>query len=152
MTEAPDSAPPPATPASDPNAAKGPLFEFNRPTVVALFYLATYFTVFSGVIGVVLAYIWRSERHAAWEAAHYPYLIRTFWLGLAALGAVALACLAVLVATTGLAHDDGAGVLAILAAAMLLPLVALWLLVRSLIALVGAQNRQPVKRPYSWLA
>jgi uncharacterized membrane protein len=66
---------PPATPAGS--------FDFNRPTIISLLYLASFITGITGIIGVVLAFVWKGEAHEPWEATHYTYLINTFWIGLA---------------------------------------------------------------------
>ena len=72
--------------------------EVNGPTLVGLLYLATYFTVVSAPIGVVLAYVWRQQPVPEWQQSQFTYLIRTFWLGLggyALFGALGLAVVAV---------------------------------------------------------
>src|SRR3546814_8368095 len=51
-----DSVPPPAT---STNAS----FDLNRPTIVALLYLASFLTGITALIGLVLAYIWKNEPH-----------------------------------------------------------------------------------------
>lgn len=141
-------APPPLL--RDPNASTGPLFEFNRPTVIVLLYLATYFTGLSAVVGVILAYVWRAEA-TEWEASHLTWLIRTFWLGLAAM---IIGLLAMLV---GLAASSGGGVLGvdplagILLAVLIVPAGLIWLLARCVRCLIRAQQRQPMPRPHSWL-
>ncbi|MAC57835.1 MAG: hypothetical protein CMH85_06070, partial [Novosphingobium sp.] len=62
------------------NPASG--FELNNPTIISLLYLASFVVGVTGIIGVVLAFVWRSEPKAAWEESHYQYLINTFWIGL----------------------------------------------------------------------
>ena len=48
-----------------------------------MLYLSALALGITGVVGVVLAYVWRSEQPNGWEASHYTYLIRGFWLWLA---------------------------------------------------------------------
>ena len=48
-----------------------------------MLYLSALALGITGVVGVVLAYVWRSEQPDGWEASHYTYLIRGFWLWLA---------------------------------------------------------------------
>lgn len=103
-------------------------FEFNRPTIVSLLYLASCVTGVTLIIGVVLAYVWKGEPHQPWEETHYTYLIRTFWI--AVVGTV-LGMLTLLI---------GIGFL-------ILPGIGIWALVRTVLSLVGAQKREPMKDP-----
>lgn len=107
-------------------------FEFNRPTIIGLLYAGSYITGLSGLIGLVLAYVWRSEPHEPWEATHYSYLIRTFWLSIAAviIGVVTLIV--------------GVGF-------VILGLIGLWALVRIVLSLVNAQKRAPMPNPETLL-
>ncbi|RJF94083.1 DUF4870 family protein [Sphingomonas cavernae] len=107
-------------------------FDFNRPTIIALLYLASFITGITAVIGIVLAHIWANEPGEAWGQSHYRYLIRTFWLALAA-GAVGVVLTIVLVG------------FAILFA------VTLWVAVRSVVSLVKAQKREPLADPATLL-
>lgn len=103
-------------------------FEFNRPTIIALLYLASFVFGITAVIGVVLAHIWAGEPAEPWEASHYRYLIRTFWLGLVA-GAIGVVLTIVLIG------------FAILLA------VTIWVVVRAVISLVKAQKREAIADP-----
>lgn len=107
-------------------------FEFNRPTIVGLLYAGSYLTGVSGLIGLVLAYVWKGEPHEPWEATHYTYLIRSFWIGLAA---IVVGLLTMLI---------GIGFL-------LLGGVGIWFLVRLVLSLVNAQKRQPMANPETYL-
>ncbi len=107
-------------------------FEFNRPTIVGLLYAGSYLTGVSGLIGLVLAYVWKGEPHEPWEATHYTYLIRSFWIGLAA---IVVGLLTMLI---------GIGFL-------LLGGVGIWFLVRLVLSLVNAQKRQPIANPETYL-
>ena len=60
-------------------AGKPPLLA-NRPFVIGLLYILGPWTGFTGLIGVVLAYVFRSGEHEEWEASHFRYLIATFWV------------------------------------------------------------------------
>lgn len=116
-------------PTPRPNATPGPNgFEFNRPTIVGLLYLASCITGISAIIGVVLCYIWKGEPHEPWEATHYTYLIRTFWIGV--IGSVA-GIVTLLV---------GIGFLILLG-------IAIWSLVRTVLSIVSAQKREAMKDP-----
>ncbi|MDD3798350.1 MAG: hypothetical protein PHE36_04135 [Novosphingobium sp.] len=126
----PASTPPAPQPAA-PSAA--PAFAFNRPTIVSLLYLSSCVLFATGIVGLVLAYVWRNEPHEEWETSHYTYLIRTFWLGL--LGAVVSTLL--MVVAIGF---------------LLLGAVAILVIVRCVLSLVAAQKQQPMPNPETWLA
>lgn len=112
-----------------PDATPGPSgFEFNRPTIVALLYLASCITGISALIGVVLCYVWKAEPHQPWEATHYTYLIRTFWIGVIG-SLVGIVTLLV-----------GIGFLILLG-------IGIWSLVRTILSLVSAQKREAMKDP-----
>lgn len=107
-------------------------FELNRPTIVGLLYAGSYLTGVSGLIGLVMAYVWKGEPHEPWEATHYTYLIRSFWIGLAA---IVVGLLTMFI---------GIGFL-------LLGGVGIWFLVRLVLSLVNAQKRQPMANPETYL-
>lgn len=146
------AAPPPLQ--ADPNASSGSLFEFNRPTVVALLYFATWFTGFSCVLGVILAYVWRAEPLSDWERSHHDYHIRTFWmlLGLVA-GALMLVIVVLLAAypSPPSQANDAVILLTLIAVGLLLMVGLVWLALRCVNALIKAQCRRPMPRPATWL-
>ena len=107
-------------------------FEFNRPTVIALLYLASFVVGITGIVGVVLAYVWRGEAHEAWEETHYTYLIRTFWIALAA------AVVGVLLMIVGVGF-------------LILIALSVWTVARSVLSLINAQKRAPMPNPESLL-
>ena len=107
-------------------------FDLNRPTIVALLYLAGVVTGIAAIVGLALAYVWRGDAHEPWEATHYTYLIRTFWIGLAA-GAVGVVTMIL-----------GVGFLVLLA-------LTVWLIVRAVMSLVKAQQRAPMPDPETFL-
>jgi len=108
-------------------------FDFNRPTIVSLLYLASFALGVTSIVGIVLAYVWRGEPHADWESSHYEYLIRTFWLGLIG-GVISVLLMIVLI-----------GFVLIVALGVLI-------VVRCVLSLVNAQKRQPMPNPRTWLA
>lgn len=120
----PPSAPPPATPVGG--------FDFNRPTIVGLLYAGSLITGISGLIGLVLAYVWKGDQHEPWEETHYVYLIRTFWLALAASVVGFLTIILVI------------GIFIMLA-------TCIWVLVRTVLSLVNAQKRAPMPDPRTLL-
>lgn len=108
-------------------------FEFNRPTIISLLYLLGAITGgLATVVGLVLAYVWRGEVHESWEATHYTFMVRTFWIGL--LAAIVGGCLMIV----------GIGFLILFA-------IPVWVIVRSVISLLNAQKRAPMADPQSFL-
>jgi len=110
----------------------GDSFKLNRPSIVALLYLASLLTGLTLLIGVILAYIWLGEPHAAWEETHYRYHIRTFWLSLVY---AIIGCILLFV---------GIGFL-------ILALIGVWVAIRSIKSLLLAQRGEPVAAVETWL-
>lgn len=109
-----------------PEAASG--FDLNRPTIIALLYLASFLTGITALIGLVLAYVWKNEPHEPWERSHYSYHIRSFWYGLIG----SLIC----------------GILTLILIGLLgFVVLAVWLAVRTVLALLKAQRREPIPDP-----
>jgi uncharacterized membrane protein len=120
----------PATPPPSPASSS---FDLNHPTIVSLLYLSSVVLGITGLVGVVLAYVWKGEAHADWETSHYEYLIRTFWIGL--IGAVASVILMV-----------------VLIGFLLIVAVGVLVVIRCVLSLVNAQKQQPMPNPQTWLA
>lgn len=125
MTDSLPPSPPPVTPASG--------FDMNRPTIIALLYLGSLVLGVTSIVGVVLAYVWRGEPHEPWEDSHYQYLANTFWIGLVG-GFIGIVLSIVLIG------------IPILIAVMVL------MVVRSILALLRAQKREPMPNPGTLLA
>lgn len=106
-------------------------FDFNRPTIIAALYLASFFSGITGIIGIVLAFVWKAEPQAEWEVSHYQYLINTFWIGL--IGSVV-----------------GILLMIVLVGFLILAATAVLVIVRSVLSLVNAQKQQPMPSPGSW--
>ena len=140
----PQDAPPPAT-------RNDRTFQLNPPTLICLLYAATYFTVVSALIGVVLAYVWRREGDSGWEETHYTYLIRTFWLAVIGIvvGVVLIGALAIVGEGFGPREVDFPVVAVVLAIVLGFALTVL-LVVRCALSLVAAQRNRPMRRPRSW--
>jgi len=120
--------------AETPQTHKDPLpptqpggFDLNQPSIISLLYLGSFITGITGLVGIVLAYVWRDEA-PEWAKSHHTYLIRTFWFGL--LGSVIGGILAVILI----------GIPIIIA-------VAVWVAVRSVMSLVKAQKQEPMPNP-----
>lgn len=107
-------------------------FEFNHPTIIALSYLAAPFFGITGLIALILAYVWRSEQHAEWETSHYTYHIRTFWMWLGSLVVGIILTVVVI------------GIFLIIAGFA-------QAIVRAILSLINAQKQQPMPNPESWL-
>jgi uncharacterized membrane protein len=137
LNEIPGQAPNDAKPAPPPTsgAATTPAaasFDFNHPTIISLLYLASFLTGITGIVGVVLAYVWKGEPRAEWEASHYQYLINTFWLGF--FGTIVSIILMLL-----------------LIGFLLIWAVIALVVVRCVLSLLNAQKKVPMPNPGSWL-
>lgn len=107
-------------------------FDFNQPTIVSVLFLASFITGITGLVGIVLAHVWAGENKDSWAASHFTYLIRTFWFGF--LGFVIAFILTF-----------------VLIGALLFPLVAVWVGVRSVLSLIKAQKQEPMPDPNTLL-
>ncbi|WP_136253373.1 DUF4870 family protein [Onishia niordana] len=100
--------------------------------IIYVLYLAGLITgSVTTLIGAIMAYVYRSDA-SPWLQEHYRYLIRTFWIGV--LYSIAAFMLGVI----------GIGFL-------VMPLLALWLIVRCVIGLKAARADQPPAKPDTWL-
>jgi uncharacterized membrane protein len=108
-------------------------FDFNQPTIISLLYLSSFFLGITSIVGVVLAYVWKSEPRADWEVSHYQYLINTFWIGL--IGGIV-----------------GVMLLIVLIGLLILPLVFVLVVVRCVLSLINAQKKRPMPNPGTLLA
>ncbi|MGB3710100.1 MAG: hypothetical protein WA985_00260 [Erythrobacter sp.] len=112
-------------PASNPGQSG---FDFNQPTIIALLYLGSFVTGVSGIVGIILAHVWQGDNRENWAASHFTYLIRTFWIGFAA-SMVAFVLSFVLIG------------------ALLFPLIAIWVVIRSVMSILKAQKQEPMPQP-----
>ena len=99
--------------------------------VIYILYLASFVIGITGIAGIVLAHLNRGKSEA-WLESHYTWAIRTFWLGL--LGAL----------VSGL-------LMFILIGMLLMPLVALWIIIRTIVGLQKLGRNEPIANPQSWL-
>jgi len=112
---------------------RSPAPDSRVPQVLYALYLLGLVTGFLSVlVAVIVAYVYRGDA-APWLAAHYRYLIRTFWIGL--LYAMAAAALTVVV--IGLA----------------LPplLLSAWVVIRCVVGWRALRLGLAPARPQSWL-
>ncbi|PTD22048.1 DUF4870 family protein [Sphingomonas fennica] len=107
-------------------------FDLNHPTIIALLYLGSFVVGITALIGLVLAYVWRGEAGSGWETSHYTFHIRTFWIALVA-ACVSTVLMLVLIGFIGFV------------------VIGIWVVVRTVLALLAAQKRQPIANPESWL-
>lgn len=109
----------------------------NKPLVLAILYLTSCVVGLTGLVAFILALVWKSEPGEAWEASHYDYHIMTFllWFGATVLGLVLI--VTIIGALIGIPMLFGAVV---------------WVLVRAIVSLIRASNREPMPNPGTWLA
>lgn len=99
--------------------------------VIYILYLASFVIGITGIVGIVLAHLNRGKSEV-WLESHYTWAIRTFWIGL--LGAL----------VSGL-------LMFILIGMLLMPLVALWIIIRTIVGLQKLGRNEPIADPQSWL-
>lgn len=108
-------------------------FDFNQPTILSLLYISAFVLGITGLVAVVLAYVWKDQPKAEWEVSHYQYHIRTFWLWL-------IGCVVGLILTM------------VVVGLFILLAVAVLVVVRSVLSLIKAQAHEPMPNPDTWLA
>lgn len=91
-------------------------------------YLASLAIPFAALIGALVAHQALRANPTAWLATHYVFQLRTFWIGLVANLVAYAASLA------------GIGLL-------LFPLIAVWVVARSVKGLIRVAHRAPVENP-----
>jgi len=107
-------------------------FDLNKSTIIALLYLGSFITGLSGFIGIVLAFVWKDEVAGTWEESHLQYHIMTFIIGFVASIVAAL-------------------LMIVLIGFLLFPVIALWVIARSVVALLKAQKQEPMPDPKTFL-
>ena len=96
--------------------------------VVHGLYAASFVTGFTAVVGVVIAYLKRAEAAGTVYESHFTYAIRTFWIGLAMSLVGVVLCF-------------------LLIGFLVLPLVAIWFIVRIVRAFLALTEDRPVTNP-----
>lgn len=107
-------------------------FEMNKATIVSLLYIVSFLVGITGLVGVILAFVWKDEVAGTWEESHLQFHIMTFVIGL--IGSVIGIILSF-----------------VLIGIPLLIALAVWVLVRSVLALLKAQKQEPIADPKTWL-
>ena len=109
-----------------------PGFDFNKASIVALLYITGFVVGITGLVGFILALVWKDEVAGTWEESHLQFHVMTFVVGL----------------VVGLV---GAVLSFILIGIPILLALFLWILVRSVVALSKAQKHEPIADPKTWL-
>ncbi|QJQ31975.1 hypothetical protein GV829_05500 [Sphingomonas lacunae] len=104
----------------------------NKPTIIAILYISSFLFGITGIVGLVLGYVWRNEVRGSWEESHMTYLIRTFWIGFI-LSVISVPLMFLLIGFP------------LLLAAMV------QLVVRSVFSLTRAQKQEPMPDPETLL-
>ena len=107
-------------------------FDFNKSSIVSLLYIASFVIGVTGIVGFILALVWKDEVAGTWEESHLQFHIRTFVIGLV----VALI---------------GAILSLVLIGIPILLALCIWILVRSVVALLKAQKHESIADPKTWL-
>ncbi|RFA30518.1 hypothetical protein CAI21_05580 [Alkalilimnicola ehrlichii] len=115
----------------DTTAPQTPAENTTMPMVVYVLYLVGFLTGITALIGLILAYVNRSEA-SAWLQTHYTFQIRTFWIGL---GLLVLGFILSFILI---------GVLVYL-------FWLIWTIVRCAKGLSLLNQRQPIADPESWM-
>jgi uncharacterized membrane protein len=108
-------------------------FDLNQPTIIGLLYISSFLLGVTAIVGVVLAYVWKSEPKADWEVSHYQYLINTFWI----LFFGSLISFVLMIVLIGFLTIFAVGVLVV---------------VRCVLSLINAQKQMPMPNPATWVA
>lgn len=97
---------------------------------VYFLYIASFFVGFTGLIGVIVAYVFKGEN--AISDSHFRWQIRTFWIS------ILFVIVVVVTSFIGLGLIFGA-------------LFVLWYLIRVIKGIKAAFDKKPIQNPGSWL-
>lgn len=103
----------------------------NMAQIVYILYLASLVLGVTQLIGVIIAYLNRSDS-PEWVASHFQYQIRTFWIGM-------------LYAVIGMVT------MYIMIGFVLLLVVLIWFIIRCVKGLKYIANKQAMPNPTSWI-
>ncbi|NLO79388.1 MAG: hypothetical protein GX093_03590 [Xanthomonadaceae bacterium] len=98
---------------------------------VYILYLVGFLAGITALVGLVLAYVNRSDA-SAWLQSHYTFQIRTFWIGL---GMLVL----------------GAILMIVLIGYLIYLFWVIWTIVRCAKGLALLSKRRPIAEPTSWM-
>jgi uncharacterized membrane protein len=95
-------------------------------------YAASFVMGVTALLGVIVAYVKRAEAQGSWQASHFTFQIRTFWIALAA-------------SVVGfLTMPFGLGFL-------ILPLAAIWMIWRIVRGWLLLAQYRAIEDPEGWL-
>lgn len=98
-------------------------------TIIYVLFLANILVPFTGLIGVIMAYINKGDNN--YLESHYRFQIRTFWIGIL-FGIVGILTIAIAIGW------------------LILFAVVVWLIIRCAIGLKYLGKKQPLPNPASW--
>jgi len=107
-------------------------FDLNKSTIIALLYLGGLVVGVTGLIGFILALVWKNEVADTWEESHLQYHIMTFVIGFV-VGIIGVLLSFVLIGIP------------------LLMALFVWFIVRSIMPLLKAQKQEPMPDPKTLL-
>jgi uncharacterized membrane protein len=113
------------------NEVSEPANVSRNAIIIYVLYLAGFVLGITPLIGLVLAYISQAEA-PEWLQTHYKFQIRTWWIGFL-FGVITFILSFVLI---GL---------------FLIPVLAIWLIIRCVKGLNAATKQEPINDPDSWL-
>lgn len=122
----------PVTPAPRPAPHPTPWADDRQTAlIVYVLMLVPIVPVISHIVGLVMAYVSR-DTAPPWLRSHYNFQINTFWMGLLYFVVAGLLCL-------------------LLVGFLLLPVVAIWWIVRCALGLSRLMRSEPYPTPDNWL-
>lgn len=99
--------------------------------LIYILYLVSFVVGITSIVGVVMAYL-NQDKAMGWMQSHYTWAIRTFWIGIL-YGVISLLLTVVFI-----------GFLGMLA-------TVIWVIIRCVVGLQKAANREPIDDPRKWL-
>ncbi len=120
----------------------------NRPLIVGVVLLASFLMPVMAIVGLVLAYIFRRDPAEEWEASHYQYLVRTFWIACGIAAVFGLIGLGLINLTS---NHSGISGLIFLLGIIGAGAVTVFFAVRVVMSIIRANARQPMLRPTALL-
>lgn len=115
---------------NEPVLRESPSADTNAKIVYILYMVGIAFGI-TGIVGVVMAYIYKDES-AAWLQSHYQFQIRTFWIG-------------------GIYIFLGTILSLVLVGWLILLFWVVWLVIRCVKGIQLLDKKQPHPNPTAWL-
>ena len=106
--------------------------DLSKSTIVAGLYLSSFVFGITGIVGIVLGYVWRDDARGTWEESHFTYLIRTFWIGFI-LSVISLPLMFVIIGF------------------LILPAAMVQMIVRCVFSIMRAQKQEAMPEPETLL-